>query len=110
MRVQILADSLDRAVRREDSYYNTLIRILATRCMTQAGLFQSGFWALGFQGLGTFEAVPGDFGAPSDLLMWGAKWHAKAGKAAGLSLCTGFNLNNTSWVGCSQASHASCSM
>ena len=33
--VQALADSLDAAVRPQDSYYNTLIRILATRCMTQ---------------------------------------------------------------------------
>lgn len=36
-----LADSLDRAVG-EDPYFNKLIRILATRCMTQAVYFCSG--------------------------------------------------------------------
>ncbi|ONK57230.1 uncharacterized protein A4U43_C10F17940 [Asparagus officinalis] len=36
-----LADSLDRAVG-EDPYFNKLIRILATRCMTQAVYFSSG--------------------------------------------------------------------
>ncbi|XVF18164.1 hypothetical protein REPUB_Repub10bG0188800 [Reevesia pubescens] len=36
-----LADSLDRAVR-DDPYFNKLIRILATRCMTQAVYFCSG--------------------------------------------------------------------
>ena len=34
--VQMLAETLDKAVRPSDRYYNTLIRILATRCMTQA--------------------------------------------------------------------------
>jgi exosome complex exonuclease DIS3/RRP44 len=32
-----LADSLDRAVRGDDSYFNKLVRIMATRCMTQVG-------------------------------------------------------------------------
>ncbi|XP_042385217.1 exosome complex exonuclease RRP44 homolog A-like [Zingiber officinale] len=36
-----LADSLDRAVG-DDPYFNKLIRILATRCMTQAIYFSSG--------------------------------------------------------------------
>ncbi|EPS71662.1 hypothetical protein M569_03096, partial [Genlisea aurea] len=36
-----LADSLDRAVA-NDPYFNKLIRILATRCMTQAVYFSSG--------------------------------------------------------------------
>ncbi|KAJ8513325.1 hypothetical protein OPV22_003759 [Ensete ventricosum] len=36
-----LADSLDRAVG-DDPYFNKLIRILATRCMTQAVYFSSG--------------------------------------------------------------------
>ncbi|XP_065004841.1 exosome complex exonuclease RRP44 homolog A-like [Musa acuminata AAA Group] len=36
-----LADSLDRAVG-DDPYFNKLIRILATRCMTQAVYFASG--------------------------------------------------------------------
>ena len=37
-----LAESLDRAVRPEDPYFNKLIRIMATRCMTQARYFGSG--------------------------------------------------------------------
>jgi len=37
-----LADSLDRAVSKEDPYVNKLIRILTTRCMTQAIYFSSG--------------------------------------------------------------------
>ncbi|KAK9797008.1 hypothetical protein WJX73_004308 [Symbiochloris irregularis] len=37
-----LSDSLDGAVRMGDAYFNTLIRILATRCMTQALYFNSG--------------------------------------------------------------------
>lgn len=37
-----LAESLDRAVRADDPYFNTLIRIMATRCMTQARYFGSG--------------------------------------------------------------------
>ncbi len=40
--VQTLAASLDEAVRPEDSYFNKLIRIMATRCMTQAVYFGSG--------------------------------------------------------------------
>lgn len=32
---QALADSLDRAVRKDDAYLNKLIRIMTTRCMTQ---------------------------------------------------------------------------
>lgn len=39
---QALAESLDKAVRADDPYYNTLIRILATRCMMQAVYFSSG--------------------------------------------------------------------
>ena len=31
-----LADSLDGAVRGDDAYFNKLVRIMATRCMTQA--------------------------------------------------------------------------
>eukprot|EP00873_Tetraselmis_striata_P021093 jgi/Tetstr1/441357/TSEL_029608.t1 len=37
-----LADSLDRAVRANDGYFNKLIRIMTTRCMTQALYFCSG--------------------------------------------------------------------
>ncbi|KAJ1674883.1 exosome catalytic subunit dis3, partial [Spiromyces aspiralis] len=37
-----LAQSLDRAVLPEDSYFNTLLRILTTRCMMQAVYFCSG--------------------------------------------------------------------
>ena len=37
-----LAQSLDKAVRNDDPYFNKLIRILATRCMTQAIYFSSG--------------------------------------------------------------------
>lgn len=40
--VQTLAASLDEAVRPDDSYFNKLIRIMATRCMTQAVYFGSG--------------------------------------------------------------------
>ncbi len=41
-RVQALADSLDRAVIKENPYFNKLLRILATRCMEQAVYFGSG--------------------------------------------------------------------
>ena len=34
--------SLDGAVRSEDGYFNKLVRIMATRCMTQAVYFGSG--------------------------------------------------------------------
>jgi exosome complex exonuclease DIS3/RRP44 len=37
-----LAASLDGAVRADDPYFNKLIRIMATRCMTQAVYFSSG--------------------------------------------------------------------
>ncbi|KAF5828225.1 hypothetical protein DUNSADRAFT_18006 [Dunaliella salina] len=37
-----LAESLDAAVRPEDPYFNKLVRILSTRCMTQALYFCSG--------------------------------------------------------------------
>jgi exosome complex exonuclease DIS3/RRP44 len=37
-----LADSLDAAVRPEDPYFNTLLRIVATRCMSQAVYCVSG--------------------------------------------------------------------
>lgn len=37
-----LAESLDKAVRTEDPYFNKLVRIMATRCMTQAVYFGSG--------------------------------------------------------------------
>lgn len=37
-----LSESLDRAVVPDDEYLNTLIRMLATRCMTQATYFGSG--------------------------------------------------------------------
>jgi exosome complex exonuclease DIS3/RRP44 len=36
-----LADSLNKATREEDPYFNKLIRIMATRCMTQAVYFGS---------------------------------------------------------------------
>lgn len=39
---KLLADSLDKAVKPEDPYFNTLIRIMATRCLTQAEYFCSG--------------------------------------------------------------------
>lgn len=39
---QVLATSLDQAVRRDDPYFNKLVRILCTRCMTQAQYFGSG--------------------------------------------------------------------
>ena len=37
-----LADSLDRCVQKDNPYFNNLVRILATRCMTQAVYFGSG--------------------------------------------------------------------
>jgi exosome complex exonuclease DIS3/RRP44 len=37
-----LADSLDRAVKADDAYFNSLLRILATRCMMPAQYFCSG--------------------------------------------------------------------
>lgn len=37
-----LAESLDNAVRQDNSYFNTMLRILATRCMMQAVYFISG--------------------------------------------------------------------
>ena len=37
-----MADSLDSAVKPDDPYFNKLIRIMATRCMTQAVYFASG--------------------------------------------------------------------
>lgn len=37
-----LAASLDKAVRADDPYFNKLIRIMATRCMTQAQYFSAG--------------------------------------------------------------------
>ncbi|KAJ9518542.1 hypothetical protein QJQ45_018546, partial [Haematococcus lacustris] len=37
-----LAESLDAAVRAEDAYFNKLVRIMSTRCMTQAVYFCSG--------------------------------------------------------------------
>lgn len=40
--LQALAESLDAAVRESDPYFNKLLRILATRCMTQAAYFGSG--------------------------------------------------------------------
>jgi len=40
--LQTLAESLDAAVRPEDPYFNKLVRILSTRCMTQALYFCSG--------------------------------------------------------------------
>ena len=40
---QALAESLDRGgARRTTPYFNKLVRILATRCMTQAAYFGSG--------------------------------------------------------------------
>jgi hypothetical protein len=39
---QSLAESLDGAVRCDDPYFNKLIRIMATRCMTQAVYLSSG--------------------------------------------------------------------
>ena len=39
---QSLAESLDAAVRADDPYFNTLLRIMATRCMTQALYFSAG--------------------------------------------------------------------
>jgi exosome complex exonuclease DIS3/RRP44 len=38
---QDLAESLDKAVRGDDLYFNKLVRIMATRCMTQAAYFGS---------------------------------------------------------------------
>ncbi|VEU21265.1 DEKNAAC102143 [Brettanomyces naardenensis] len=37
-----LADSLDRCVDKNDSYFNTLVRIMATRCMMAAEYFTAG--------------------------------------------------------------------
>jgi exosome complex exonuclease DIS3/RRP44 len=42
-----LADSLDRAERGDDSYFNKLVRIMATRCMTQVGRWGGG-WGEGW--------------------------------------------------------------
>jgi exosome complex exonuclease DIS3/RRP44 len=41
-----VAASLDAAVRPDDPYFNKLVRIMATRCMTQAKYFASGDSAL----------------------------------------------------------------
>ena len=40
--LQALAQSLDLAARSDDAYFNKLVRIMATRCMTQAAYFGSG--------------------------------------------------------------------
>ena len=40
--VQALAEALDLAQRPDDAYFNKLVRIMATRCMTQAAYFGSG--------------------------------------------------------------------
>ena len=40
--LQALAESLDLALRPDDAYFNKLVRIMATRCMTQAAYFGSG--------------------------------------------------------------------
>ena len=40
-----LADSLEKAVLKENPYFNTMLRILATRCMMQAVYFCSGMTA-----------------------------------------------------------------
>lgn len=37
-----LAESLDAAVKEGNAYFNTMLRILATRCMLQAVYFSSG--------------------------------------------------------------------
>jgi exosome complex exonuclease DIS3/RRP44 len=37
-----LADSLDKAVLKDDPYFNNLVRIMTTRCMMQAQYFCSG--------------------------------------------------------------------
>ena len=42
MPLQALAESLDLAVRGDDPYFNKLVRIMSTRCMTQAVYFGSG--------------------------------------------------------------------
>ena len=39
---QALAESLDKAVIKENPYFNKLLRILTTRCMEQAVYFGSG--------------------------------------------------------------------
>lgn len=44
--LRALADSLDRAVDPKDSYFNTLVRIMATRCMTAAEYFLLGLRAV----------------------------------------------------------------
>ena len=40
-----LADSLDRCVDPEDPYFNTLVRIMSTRCMMAAQYFYSGAYS-----------------------------------------------------------------
>ncbi|AMD19884.1 HCL267Cp [Eremothecium sinecaudum] len=40
-----LADSLDRCIDSEDPYFNTLLRILSTRCMMAAQYFHSGAYS-----------------------------------------------------------------
>lgn len=39
---KLFAESLDEAVLEGDPYFNQIVRILATRCMTQAKYFSSG--------------------------------------------------------------------
>lgn len=39
---KLLADSLDRCVDKKDTFFNTLVRIMATRCMMSAEYFCSG--------------------------------------------------------------------
>lgn len=41
-----LADSLEKAVKPDNAYFNTMLRILATRCMMQAVYFSSGMLQL----------------------------------------------------------------
>ena len=42
LHTQALAGSLDLAERPDDAYFNKLVRIMTTRCMTQAVYFGSG--------------------------------------------------------------------
>lgn len=60
-----LAQSLDRAEIPEDPYFNRIVRIMATRCMTQAKYFSSGTVApAGFRHYGLAAPIYTHFTSP----------------------------------------------
>ncbi len=60
-----LADSLDRCIDRNDSYFNTLLRIMATRCMMAAEYFPAGMYSYGeFRHYGLASEIYTHFTSP----------------------------------------------